>query len=208
NLLKIVDGGWFPLVLGTIGFIYMSSWKRGRQILFSKLRRKHISIVDFLAKVKLGEIYRSDSIGVFMARGLSSTPLALIHIAEHLKAVPKNLIFLMVEITNKPRVELDRRFEVIKIGENCFQAIIKYGYLEKPNIPVVFDMIKESNPIFDKNKASFFIGHESIFATKIPGMAIWREKLFSFMTKNELPATDYFELPKKRVMEVGAQVSI
>ena len=208
NLLKIVDGGWFPLVLGTIGFIYMSSWKRGRQILFSKLRRKHISIVDFLAKVKLGEIYRSDGIGVFMARGLSSTPLALIHIAEHLKSVPKNLIFLMVEITNKPRVDLDRRFEVIEIGENCFQAIIKYGYLEKPNIPVVFDMIKESNPIFDKNKASFFIGHESIFATKIPGMAIWREKLFSFMTKNELPATDYFELPKKRVMEVGSQVSI
>lgn len=208
NLLKIVDGGWFPLLLGIAGFIYMSSWKRGRQILFSKLRRKHIAISDFLVKIDEKKIYRSDGIGVFMARSLSSTPLALVHIADHLKAVPKNLIFAMVQITNKPRVPVEQRYEVNELSPNCFQAIIRYGYLEKPNIPDVFDMIKDSNPIFDKDKASFFIGRENIFATKIPGMAMWRERLFAYMAKNELPATDYFELPKKRVMEVGAQVSI
>lgn len=208
NLLKIVDGGWFPLLLGIAGFIYMSSWKRGRQILFSKLRRKHISIPDFLVKIDHEQIHRPDRTGVFMARGLSSTPLALVHIAHHLKSVPKNLIFAMVEITNKPRVPVEQRYEVNELRPHCFLAIIRYGYLEKPNIPDVFDMIKESNPIFDKDKASFFIGRENIFATRIPGMAMWRERLFAYMARNELPATDYFELPKKRVMEVGTQVSI
>jgi KUP system potassium uptake protein len=208
NLLKIADGGWFPLLLGIVGFIYMSSWKRGRQILSSKLKRKHIAINDFLEKIDQEKMNRPDGIGIFMARSLSSTPLALVHIADHLKSIHKHLIFVMVEITNKPRVSLDQRYQVNEIRPNCFQAIVRYGYLEKPNIPDVFDLIKESNPIFDKNKASFFIGRENIFATKIPGMAMWRERLFAFMSRNELPATDYFELPKNRVMEVGTQVSI
>ena len=208
NLLKIVDGGWFPLILGIVGFIYMSSWKRGRQILFSKLRRKHISITDFIIKIDSEKMQRPDGVGVFMARSLSSTPLALVQIAYHLKSVHKNLIFVMVEITNKPRVSLSQRYFVNELAQNCYQVTIKYGYLEMPNVPDVFDMIKETNPIFDKDKASFFIGRESIFASQIPGMALWREKLFSYMSKNELPATDYFELPKKRVMEVGTQVSI
>lgn len=208
NLLKIVDGGWFPLLLGTIGFIYMSSWKRGRQILFSKLRRKHITIEDFLVKIEIENIHRPEGTGVFMARSLSSTPLALVHIAHHLKSVHKNLIFVMVQITNKPRVALEHRYQVNELRPYVYQAIICYGYLEKPNIPDVFDMIKATNPIFDKDKASFFIGRENIFATKIPGMAMWRERLFAYMARNELPATDYFDLPKKRVMEVGTQVSI
>ncbi len=208
NLLKIVDGGWFPLLLGIAGFIYMSSWKRGRQILSSKLIRKHISITDFLDKADIEKIHRSEQIGIFMARSLSATPLALVHIALHLKSVPKNLIFTMVEITNKPRVPVEQRYEVNELRSHCYQVTIRYGYLEKPNIPAVFDMIKESNPVFDKDKASFFIGRENIFATKLPGMAMWRERLFAYMSRNELPATDYFELPKERVMEVGTQVAI
>ncbi len=208
NLMKIVDGGWLPLLLGTLGFIYMSSWKRGREILFSKLRRKHIPIADFLVKMKKDNIYRSEGVGVFMARNLSSTPLALVQIAHHFKSVHKDLIFVMVEITNKPRIPTAQRYEVKEIEDRCFQASIKYGYLEKPNIPDIFDIIKTTNPIFDKDKASFFIGRENIFATKIPGMMMWRERLFSFMSKNELPATEYFELPKKRVLEVGTQISI
>jgi KUP system potassium uptake protein len=208
NLLKITDGGWFPLLLGAGGFIYMSTWKRGRAILASKLKRKQIFLTDFLAKIEKEEMHRPEGTGVFMSRILSLTPLSLVQIAHHLKSVPKHLIFVTVLIDNKPQVSLSQRFEITEISENCYQATIRYGYLEKPNIPEVFDLMKETNPIFDKDKVSFYISRENIFATRIPGMVLWRERLFAFISKNELPATQYFELPTKRVMEVGTQISI
>ena len=208
NLLKIVDGGWFPLLLGAAGFIYMSTWKRGRAILASKLKRKHITLTDFLAKVESEKMHRPEGTGIFMSRILSLTPLSLVQIAQHLKSVPKNLIFVTVIIDKKPRISSNRRFTITEIAQDCYQAKICYGYLEKPNILQVFDLMKEVNPIFDKDKVSFYISREIIFATRIPGMVLWREKLFAFMSKNELPATQYFELPTKRVMEVGTQISI
>lgn len=208
NLLKILDGGWFPVLLGIAGFVYMSSWKRGREILTAILYEKHIPLADFLAKIKEEKLYRLEGVGVFMTRNLSVTPLALIHTAEHFKAVHKNLIFVTVNIKSKPRLAHDKRYQINEINSDCYQLTINYGYLEKPNIPVIFDLLKESNTIFDKDKASFFIGRENIFATELPGMALWREKLFSFVFRNEMPATQYFELPKERVIEVGTQVAI
>lgn len=208
NLLKIVDGGWFPILLGIIGFIYMTTWRQGRQILAVKLKEKSLTIEDFFTKIENEKMHRTDGVGVFMARSLSSTPMALIHTSEHLKTVHKNLIFLSVIIKNKPRLAQEQRFELAEFKPNCFQLIINYGYLEKPNIPEVFDLIKPQNPIFDKDLASFFVGRENIFATEVPGMALWREKLFALMQKNEMPATQYFELPKNRVVEVGTQVCI
>src|SRR3990167_1104717 len=140
-----------------------------------------------------------------MSRDLMIAPLSLINTVEHLKTAHKNLIFVSVKITNKPKI-LGQRYELTECGFGCYQLLIHFGYLEKPNVPAVFNLIKETNPIFDKDKASFFIGRENIFATGLPGMAIWREKLFSFIFRNELPATEYFELPKSRVVEVGTQV--
>ncbi|MEK6627177.1 MAG: potassium transporter Kup [Bdellovibrionota bacterium] len=208
NLLKILEGGWFPMLLGIVGFIYMSSWKRGREILAARLFEKHMSLDVFFAKLSTEKIHRPEGVGVFMARSLSSVPLALIQTAEHLRSVHKHLIFVSVDIKNKPRLQQSERYQINEFSSNSYQLIINYGYLEKPNVPDVFDLIKESNAIFDKDKASFFIGRENIFATELPGMALWREKLFSFIFRNELPATQYFGLPKNRVIEVGTQVAI
>ena len=208
NLLKILDGGWFPLLLGLVGFVWMTTWKRGREILAIKLSEKQISVDDFIESILADNIHRPDGVGVFMTRSLSTTPLALTQIATHLKSVHKNLIFVSVNIKNKPHLSSADRYQYDEFKANCFRLTINYGYLEKPNIPDVFDSIKGANLIFDKDKASFFIGRENIFATELPGMALWREKLFSLMFKNELPATQYFELPKNRVIEVGTQVAI
>ncbi|OFZ28606.1 MAG: potassium transporter Kup [Bdellovibrionales bacterium RIFCSPHIGHO2_01_FULL_40_29] len=207
NLLKILDGGWFPMILGIAGFIYMSTWKRGREILNSILSKKHVPLIEFMEKIARENIYRSEGTSVFMSRDLMIAPLSLINTVEHLKTAHKNLIFVSVKITNKPKI-LGQRYELTECGFGCYQLLIHFGYLEKPNVPAVFNLIKETNPIFDKDKASFFIGRENIFATALPGMAIWREKLFSFIFRNELPATEYFELPKSRVVEVGTQVEI
>jgi KUP system potassium uptake protein len=133
--------------------------------------------------------------------------LSFVNMVEHLKVAHQNLIFVSVNITASPRIA-GQRYEIEMNGEGCYLLSIRFGYLEKPDVPAVLDLIKETNPIFDKNKASFFINRENIFATDLPGMALWREKLFSFIFKNELSATRYFELPKDRVVEVGAQVEI
>lgn len=207
NLLKIWDGGWFPIVLGIAGFIYMSTWKRGREILGSVLRKKHVPLDEFIEKMAVEKTHRTEGTGVFMSRDLQVAPLSLINTVEHLKVAHKNLIFVSVKITSKPKI-LGRRYEINECSPGCFQLLINFGYLEKPNVSAIFDMIKETNPIFDQEKASFFIGRENIFATELPGMALWREKLFSIIFKNELSATRYFELPKHRVVEVGAQVEI
>jgi KUP system potassium uptake protein len=108
----------------------------------------------------------------------------------------------------KPRLNLQERYDLQQINNNCYQLLIFYGFLEKPNIPEVFDLIKIENPFFDSEKVTFFIGRENIFATNTPGMAIWREKIFALMSKNEMPATQYFELPKHRVIEIGAQFAL
>lgn len=208
NLLKILDGGWFPLLLGIAGFVYMSTWKKGREILTARLFEKQVPLEEFFTQLTTQKIHRAEGVGVFMTRNLAATPLALIQTAEHLKSVHKNLIFVSVEIKSKPRLPAEMRYRINEINANCCQLVISYGYLEKPNIPQVFEMIKESRPIFDPVKASFFIGRENIFATELPGMALWREKLFAFVFRNEMPATQYFELPKNRVVEVGTQVAI
>ncbi len=207
NLLKVFDGGWFPLLVGISGFIYMSTWKRGREILSSILSKKHVPLNEFMQKIAQEKIYRSEGTSVFMSRELNVAPLAFINTVEHLKSAHKNLIFVSVKITSKPKVK-EQRYELSEINEGCYQLLIYFGYLEKPDVVGVFDKLKETNEVFDKNKASFFIGRENIFATELPGMAIWREKLFAFVFRNELPATEYFELPKNRVIEVGAQVEI
>ncbi len=207
NLLKILEGGWFPMLLGIIGFTYMSTWKRGREILNTILSKKYVSLTDFMQKITQDGVHRAEGTAVFMSRELNVAPLSFINTVEHFKAAHQNLIFVSVKITNAPRIT-DQRYELSDCGPGCYQLLIRYGYLEKPDVPAVFDLIKESNPIFDKNKASFFIGRENIFATELPGMALWREKLFSFVFRNELPATQYFELPKNRVVEVGTQVEI
>lgn len=208
NLLKIFDGGWFPLFLGIGGFILMSSWKRGREILASRLAEKQISLEEFLATMDRDQVFRPDGVGVFMTRSLTTTPLALIQMATHLKSVHKNLIFVSVIIKNKPILNSTERYLCDEFKPNCYRLTINYGYLEKPNIPEIFDSLKPTFSVFDKELASFFIGRENIFATEVPGMALWREKLFSFVFRNELPATQYFELPKSRVIEVGTQVAI
>ncbi|MFZ3231193.1 MAG: potassium transporter Kup [Pseudobdellovibrio sp.] len=208
NLLKIADGGWLPLLLGLFGFIFMTTWKTGRELLALRLKEKSIPLTDFFMKIENEKIYRTDGTGVFMNRNLLNTPVALMQTYEHLRTVHKNLIFVSVEIKMKPRLKLSERYELKQIDNSCFQLLIFYGYLEKPNIPKVFNLIKPENSLFDSEKVTFFIGRENIFATDTPGMAIWREKLFALMSKNEMPATQYFGLPKHRVIEIGTQIAL
>lgn len=208
NLLKIIDGGWFPLTVGITGFTIMTTWKTGRKILSSRLQEKIIPLSEFLEKIQDQNITRINGTAVYLNRSLTDTPYALIHTYEHFKTVHKNLIFLAVHSENIPKVDDLERTSVKDLGHNIYQVSFRYGYLEQPDIPRDLAQIKLDGIELENDKLSYMIGRESLYATEYAGMAIWREKIFSLILKNQVPASDYFQLPKDRVVEVGVQIAI
>lgn len=208
NLVKVLDGGWVPLAVGIFIFIMMTTWKKGRKLLAQRIRDEVIPLSLFLDKIDTHKPYRNPGIAIYMASGLKDTPYALIQSYEHYKSIHEHLIFLSVVTEEIPQVPQSRRVEVNNIGHGCYTVFIHYGYMERPNIPKELDGLQIGNILLNPNEATYFIGKERLFATEKPGMAIWREKLFAFQSTNAQDATTFFQLPRKRVMEIGVQVEL
>lgn len=208
NLFKILDGGWVPLVVGIFIFTYMTTWKTGRKILAGRMAEKVIPLDDFLKQVAKENPMRAPGTAIYMASALRNTPYALIHSYEHFKTLHENLIFLSVVTESVPQVETEKRIEVQENGMNCFTVFLHYGFMEIPNIPKELDQLQIGCCTLKAYEATYFIGKENLIASERPGMALWREKLFAFQSINAQDATTYFQLPRKRVMEIGVQVEI
>ncbi len=208
NLLKIVDGGWFPVLIGLLGFTFMTTWKTGKKLLRSQLNDKNISVKDFLEKITADNTSRIEGIAIYLNQSLKDAPYSLIHTFEHFKVVHRHLIFLNVTKENISCVPAAERRSMYEIADGHFQIILRYGYLDQLNIAEDIAGLQLPFGKIDVQNVSFIIGRESLYATHFPGMAIWREKLFSLIAKNEISATDYFQLPKNRVVEVGIQVAL
>lgn len=208
NLVKILDGGWVPLAVGLFIFIMMTTWKKGRKLLGQRIRDEVIPLSLFLNKIDREKPFRNPGMAVYMASGLKDTPYALIQSYEHYKTLHERLIFLSVVTEEIPQVPQSRRVEVNDIGHGCFTVFIHYGYMERPNIPKEIDQLLVGDMLLDAYAVTYFIGKEKLFATDKPGMALWREKLFAFQTANAQDATTFFQLPRKRVMEIGVQVEL
>lgn len=208
NLLKIIDGGWFPLLVGIAGFTLMTTWHRGRKILSRRLEEKIVPLNKFLSDLKSSQPHRVEGTAVYMNRGVQFAPYALVHIFEHFKTVHRNLVFLSVVFESVPKVAHSERLEVNELSSNHHQLTLRYGYLEQPNIPRDIQGLKLGDLTLEVDQTCFVIGKQSLYATDLPGMALWREKLFSLVSKNEISATDYFQLPKDRVVEIGMQIAL
>jgi KUP system potassium uptake protein len=208
NLVKIIDGGWVPLAVGLFIFILMTTWKKGRKLLGQRIKDEVIPLSMFLEKVNTEKPFRNTGVAIYMASGIKDTPYALIQSYEHFKSLHSVLVFLSVVTEQIPRVPQSRRVAVNDIGNGCFTIFIHYGYMERPNVPKELDALMLGEIPLDPTKATYFIGKEKLFATDKPGMALWREKLFAFQTANAQDATTFFQLPRKRVMEIGVQIEI
>lgn len=208
NLVKIIDGGWVPLAVGFFIFILMTTWKKGRKLLGERIKDEVIPLSSFLDKIDSEKPFRNPGVAIYMASGLKDTPYALIQSYEHYKTIHERLIFLSVVTEEIPQISQARRIEVNEIGHGCYTVFIHYGYMERPNIPKELDKLKIGDIKIDPLEATYFIGKEKLFATDRPGMALWREKLFAFQTANAQDATTFFQLPRKRVMEIGVQVEL
>ena len=207
NFIKVAQGGWFPLVLAALVFIIMTTWKRGRRILAERIQQLATPLEVFLKNIPTLDVARVPGTAVFMNGTASRTPPALLHNLEHNKVLHERVVFVTVKTNLVPHVEDNERVEVESFGHGLYRIKVHYGFMEDPNIP---DALAAARPQIDIDPASatYFLGRETIIATKRPGMALWREKLFALIAHNATTATAYFGIPPDRVVELGEQIEI
>jgi KUP system potassium uptake protein len=207
NFIKVAQGGWFPLLLAAIVFIIMTTWKRGRRILAERIQATGTPLDAFLKTIPSLDVARVPGTAVFMNGTASRTPPALLHNLEHNKVLHDRVVFVTVKTNPVPHVPDSERVEVESFGHGLYRIKVHYGFMEDPNIP---DALTAAKPQIDVDPASatYFLGRETIIATKRPGMALWREKLFALIAHNATTATAYFGIPPDRVVELGEQIEI
>jgi KUP system potassium uptake protein len=208
NVLKIPHGGWFPLVVAALIFIVMSTWKTGRRILGYRLQESARPIEDFLSRVQSDSVVRVPGTSIFMSGNLKVTPPALSKNLKHNRVLHEDVVILTVATEEIPHSAPDERVSVEDLGNGFYRIIVRYGFMEDPNIPEVLKAINVPGLNMDLEHATFFLGRERLIATKEKGMALWREKLFVWMSRNSREATSFFCLPPDRVIEVGTQVEL
>ena len=207
NIIKVADGGWVPLAVAIVIFTLMSTWRLGRQILNDRVAEQMIAIDDFMRDVARGTVHRVPGTAIFLSRASDGVPTTLLHNLKHNKVVHKRVVLLTVFVEETPRVSEVERYEWADLGHGVYRLKIRFGYIEDPNLPLMLEQIK--GPVaFQSMNTSYFLGRETVIATRQPGMAMWRERLFGWMMRNSSSASQYFCLPPNQVIELGAQVEI
>ena len=208
NLVKIAHGGWFPLVVGAIVYTALSTWKEGRALLWKRLSQRMYPFDQFMKDIADTPPYRVPGTAVFMTSNLHGTPHTLMHNLEHNRVLHERVILLTVLTSEVPYVEPLDRSEIEPLGQNFFRVTLRYGFMEEPDVPAA--LIAAATPDFpvDLDRTTFFLGVETLLATKQPGMALWRENLFVVLSRNAIRATSFFKIPPQRVVEIGIQVEL
>jgi KUP system potassium uptake protein len=208
NIIKIAQGGWFPLVVGALLYIALSTWKKGRTLLASRVVERLYPLERFFDEIAQRPPHRVSGTAVFMTSNRQGTPPTLLHNLEHNKVLHQRVILLTVVTTDGPHVEGSKRVIVDSLPEGFQRVTVCYGFMEEPDIPAALSEAAEYGVTIVPEKTTYFLGTETLLATKRPGMALWRERLFVVMSRNALRATSFFKIPPDRVMEVGMQVEL
>ncbi|MBK9999947.1 MAG: potassium transporter Kup [Sphingomonadales bacterium] len=207
NLTKIPDGGWFPLLIGLIIFTLLTTWARGRKLMMERLREAAMPIKIFINSAATSAA-RVPGTAVFMTSAAEGVPHALLHNLKHNKVLHERVILLTVKIPDVPFVDPANRCKMEDLGQGFHRLVLKYGFMEEPDVPAALGAITNCGPAFKMMETSFFLARQTLLASSRPGMAIWREKLFSWMLRNAESAMEFFRLPTNRVVELGSQLEI
>ncbi|MCW5556414.1 MAG: potassium transporter Kup [Verrucomicrobiae bacterium] len=208
NSLKTVHGGWFPLLVASVLFVCMSTWRTGRRLLWQRVRTNALPAALFIEGISRREVPRVQGTGVYLAGNLDGVPIALLHNLKHNKILHERVVFLTVVVHDIPRVDNDRRITVEDLGEGFWQVKASFGFMEEPNVPEVLRRCADFGLKLREAETSYFLSRETILSTRKSGMAGWRERLFAIMARNAQSATNFFQLPANRVVELGMQVEI
>ena len=209
TMIKVVDGGWFSLVVAALVFTVMSTWKTGRRLLGERLREAAIPLKNFLTELESKRPTRVPGTAVFMYSNRTGTPPALIHNLSHNKVLHQDVVILTVETKEVPHVEPEERVEIENLGSDFYRVALNYGFMEEPNIPQALATIEIPGLNLLPETTTFFFGNETLIATReTRGMMLWRERLFILMSRNARRATRYFSIPPDRVVELGSQIKL
>ncbi|BDB29408.1 potassium transporter Kup (plasmid) [Cupriavidus sp. P-10] len=211
SLLKVAEGGWFPLALGTGMFVVMMTWLRGRKVLLDRLQSSDIPLKSFLDSLFLAPPPRVPGAAVFLTPTPDVVPHALLHNLNHNRVLHERVIFLTVKLKDVPWVPLSECATVEPLGHACYRITLRFGFMNRPDVAQALNaMPPESGLEFDMMDTSFFLSRETIIPTAgiASGMALWRERLFATMSRNAGNAADYFQIPSNRVIEIGTQIQI
>ncbi|UCV19441.1 potassium transporter Kup [Ferribacterium limneticum] len=206
NILKIPDGGWFPLLAGMAIFIVMMTWKRGRQLLSARLQGERLELSMFLDSLASSMPTRVAGTSVFLNADPKGVPHALLHNLMHNKVLHERVVLLSVQFFDVPYVPDIDRVEVHQLKENFWSVVIHYGFMDDPNVPGALDRCAVFGLDFSPLETSYFIGRETLIPRLGSEMAFWREKIFVAMFRNAGSATAFFKIPSNRVVELGTQV--
>ena len=208
NALKILNGGWFPLVLGACMFTVMLTWHKGRELVFKNLRIHAIPLKDFLSSLFITPPHRVEGTAIFLRSASEGVPHALLHNLSHNKILHERVIFLTVYNQEIPWVPFNERVRVTNLGNNCFQLDVFYGFKNEPDIPNALELAASAGLEFNLMETSFFVTRQTIVSRPDHQMSAWREWLFVTMSRTARDAADYYRIPSNRVIEVGSQVEI
>ncbi len=208
NLLKLFDGGWFPLLIGGAIFVLMMTWKDGRRLLNEKLRADAIDLPSFLDAVFVSPPVRVAGTAVFLTGEVGTVPNAMLHNLKHNKVLHANNLFVTVRNHETPWIGLDKRLEIDALGHDCWQVVINYGFKNDPDVPKALQQLKGRGCELEAMSTSYFLSRDTVVPTMGAGMARWREKLFAQMHHNASAAADFLNLPNNSVVELGSKIEI
>src|ERR1700684_94408 len=208
NMLKVVEGGWVPLAIGVVVMLVMYTWRRGSRLLFEKTRRLETSLDDLIRMLERKPPQRVPGTAVFLTSEPKSAPTALLHSLKHYRVLHEQNIILSVETTHTPRVEPGKRVRIEQVGSTFMRVLLRFGYMESPNIPKALGIARKPCLHFDIMTTSFFLSRRTLRPAPRSGMPRWQDRLFIALARSANDATDYFQIPTDRVVEVGTQVNI
>jgi KUP system potassium uptake protein len=208
NIVKVFEGGWFPLLIGALMFTLMMTWKQGRALVAERLRDDAIDLKSFLEAVFVNPPARVAGTAVFMVSEQGLTPNALLHNLKHNKVLHETNLFVTVKHHEVPWIPFDRRAEMEPLGHGCWQVTLHFGFKNEPDVPEALALLHNRSFQLDDMETSYFLSRDIIIPTLGSGMAAWREKLFAQMHRNASAAADYLSLPTNRVVELGSKVEI
>ncbi|KIZ41797.1 MULTISPECIES: potassium transporter Kup [Rhodopseudomonas] len=207
NIIKVAQGGWFPLVIGLVSFTVLTTWRRGRSLVRKQLKKQAVPL-DVVMRALGSSVTRARGTAVFLTASADGVPPALLHNLKHNQTVHQRVILATVMTAETPYVPESERVDMTDLGDGFHRLTIRYGFMQTPDVPEALRLCKKFGHEFNMMSTSFFLSRETFVPSLNPGMALWRERLFTFMTLNATRATIFFKIPAERVVELGTQLEI
>src|SRR6202140_770387 len=208
NLLKVLEGGWVPLALGAVVMLLMYTWRRGSRLLFEKSRKLEFSLADLVAMLEKRPPQRVSGTAVFLTSDPMSAPTALMHSLKHYKVLHEKNVILTIETAPTPRIDPAERVRLEEISKTFSKVTLRFGFMESPNVPKALAIARKLGWQFDIMSTSFFLSRRALKPAAHSGMPRWQDHLFIALSRTANDATDYFQIPSGRVVEVGTQVTV